>query len=65
MHRSVPELIAATGEPPAHHFIYDEQRSHLDWAMGGSAAPLDTAPGATRDALKSIECQVMDWADDT
>lgn len=59
------ELIAATGEPPAHHFIYDEQRSHLDWAMGGSAAPLDTAPGATRDALKSIECQVMDWADDT
>jgi dGTPase len=58
-------LIAATGEPPANHFIYDDQRTYLDWAMAGRDFPLDMPPGATRDRLKSIECQVMDWADDT
>ena len=58
-------LIAATGEPPVHHFIYDDQRTYLDWAMDGRDFPLDMPPGATRDRLKSIECQVMDWADDT
>ena len=33
--------------------------------MDGRDFPLDMPPGATRDRLKSIECQVMDWADDT
>ena len=33
--------------------------------MGGHPFPLDAPPGESRDLLKSIECQVMDWADDT
>jgi dGTPase len=59
------ELGAATGTPPAHHFLYDDQRGHLEWAMGGHGFPAALRPGVLRDACKSIECQVMDWADDT
>jgi len=33
--------------------------------MGGIDFPLELPPGKVRDAFKSIECQVMDWADDT
>ena len=59
------ELITATGHPPVHHFIYNDQQRFLEWAMGGHQFPIELPPGAVRDALKSIECQVMDWADDT
>jgi len=59
------ELTVATGAPPVHHFIYDDQRDHLAWAMDGQAFPLDMPTGPARDRFKSIECQVMDWADDT
>jgi len=59
------DLVAVTGEPPAHHFIYDDQHDHLAWAMDGQAFPPDMPTGPVRDQLKSIECQVMDWADDT
>ena len=59
------ELKTATGTEPEHHFIYDDQHAHLDWAMGGNDFPLELPPGDTRDKFKSIECQVMDWADDT
>lgn len=58
-------LQAATGSPPPNHFIYDDQQPHLDWAMGGHDFPPELPPGDTRDSCKSIECQVMDWADDT
>ena len=59
------ELTAAAGTPPQHHFLYDDQAGHLAWAMGGRAFPPQLTPGPLRDACKSIECQVMDWADDT
>ncbi len=59
------ELRTLHGTPPEHHFIYDDQQSHLDWAMGGFDFPLELPPGKARDSFKSIECQIMDWADDT
>lgn len=59
------ELVRAGGGPPKHHFIYDDQQGLLDWAMGGHDFPAELTPGAARDSFKSIECQVMDWADDT
>ena len=39
---------------PKNHFIYDEQESVLNWVQ-------ETGPGFE----KSLECQIMDWADDT
>ena len=59
------ELKTARGKPPEHHFLYDFQHSWLDWAMGGNDFPAEFPPGEARDSVKSIECQIMDWADDT
>lgn len=59
------ELRSAHGSVPDHHFLYDDQHHHLDWAMGGHDFPAEYPPGKPRDGFKSIECQVMDWADDT
>ena len=50
---------------PEHHFLYDFQYAWLDWAMAGNDFPAELTPGKERDSFKSIECQVMDWADDT
>ena len=50
---------------PEHHFVYDPQHRWIDWALGGQDFPLELPPGPARDAFRSIECQIMDWADDT
>ena len=55
----------ADGEAPENHFLYDFQHEWLDWAMGGNDFPAELPPGDSRDGFKSIECQIMDWADDT
>jgi len=52
-------------QPPEHHFLYDEQLALLDWAMGSHDFPPELTPGKQRNQFKSIECQIMDWADDT
>tara|TARA_R110002096_G_scaffold159011_6_gene324637 strand:- start:4306 stop:5664 length:1359 start_codon:yes stop_codon:yes gene_type:complete len=52
-------------ENPVNHFVYDEQAEYLDFAMGGRDFPPELTPGKPRDAFRSIECQIMDWADDT
>lgn len=57
--------LNASGTPPKNHFIYDSQISYLDWATDGIDFPSEFTPGKARDSFKSIECQVMDWADDT
>ena len=59
------ELKTSTGGLPEHHFLYDFQQQWLDWAMGGQDFPAEYPPGKERDSFKSIECQIMDWADDT
>jgi dGTPase len=55
----------AGGDSPKHHFLYDEQEYLRDFALGG---PAGTQACRERDDLnecKSLECQIMDWADDT
>ncbi|MEI6535671.1 MAG: hypothetical protein WCN98_10055, partial [Verrucomicrobiaceae bacterium] len=47
------------------HYLYDEQREFLEFVLGGKNFPAEFPPGKTRDAFSSIECQIMDWADDT
>ncbi|MEY5012977.1 MAG: dNTP triphosphohydrolase, partial [Verrucomicrobiota bacterium] len=59
------ELKTSLGHNPPNHFIYDDQQSQLDWVLAGHDFPLELPPGKARDSFKSIECQVMDWADDT
>ena len=59
------ELKSANGgEVPKNHFIYDQQDQYIDWVLEGRDFPVELSPGRQRDSFKSIECQIMDWADD-
>ncbi len=52
-------------QAPKNHFLYDEQVQFLDWVFDGVDFPIELTPGNSRDQFRSIECQIMDWADDT
>jgi dGTPase len=52
-------------DAPDNHFLYDGQQRCLDFVNGGAPFPDNLPPGPQRDARRSIECQIMDWADDT
>jgi dGTPase len=53
------------GESPKHHFLYDDQESHRDFALGGPASTQACRAVEELNRCKSLECQIMDWADDT
>lgn len=57
-------LLSETPAAP-NHFLYDQQEPWLDFTLAGNALPVELTPGKERNAFKSIECQIMDWADDT
>ncbi|HEY0792184.1 MAG TPA: dNTP triphosphohydrolase [Chthoniobacterales bacterium] len=44
-----------------HHFLYDEQQPYREFALAG--VDLASAPDLNR--FRSVECEIMDWADDT
>lgn len=50
---------------PENHFIYNEQESYRDFVFGGESIPSSYKEGDKLNHFKSIECQIMDWADDT
>jgi len=52
------EVCRQEGETPDHHFLYDEQASARAFIWGREVSIDEAWPG------KSIECQIMDWADD-
>ncbi len=47
------------------HFVYDTQDPWLKFVRDGKDFPEEYSPGKKRDSFRSIECQIMDWADDT
>jgi dGTPase len=49
--------------PPRNHFLYDPQVVYRDFVFGG-ATPASLAAGEALNHFKSVECQIMDWADD-
>ncbi len=55
------------GEVPdqRNHYLYADQAGILDFVTAGRPFPPDLTPGRARNAFRSIECQLMDWADDT
>ncbi len=50
--------------PPLNHFIYDTQSPVRDWVFGGAKIPGALMRGEALNDFKSVECQIMDWADD-
>ena len=49
---------------PDKHFLYDEQNGYLKYIFNKKKIPPELTPGSIRDDFRSIECQIMDWADD-
>lgn len=47
------------------HFLYADQAPLLDFVMAGRDFPEALVPGKARNGFRSIECRLMDWADDT
>ena len=50
--------------PPQNHFLYDPQVTVRSFVFGGAAIPAKLHGGEQLNAFKSVECQIMDWADD-
>ncbi|MBW8782279.1 MAG: dNTP triphosphohydrolase [Verrucomicrobia bacterium] len=56
LHREFPS-------PPVNHFLYDPQEVYRSFVFG-DAIPDGLRKGEGLNAFKSVECQIMDWADD-
>jgi dGTPase len=50
--------------PPPNHFLYDPQEAARDFVFGHAQIPAALHEGEKLNAFKSVECQIMDWADD-
>ncbi|HEY9249711.1 MAG TPA: dNTP triphosphohydrolase [Rariglobus sp.] len=50
--------------PPQNHFLYDPQATYREFVFGGAAIPAELHEGEALNKFKSVECQIMDWADD-
>ena len=59
------ELTASRKEIPKNHFIYDSQDCIRSWVWGVRLEELSDLEVGWLKGSKSIECQIMDWADDT
>jgi dGTPase len=59
------DWIAHSGKAPNNHFIYDDQAQWRAQIFGGAPAPQTLQTPSALNKFKSIECQIMDWADDT
>ncbi len=59
------KTLFSADENADNHFLYDEQKQELDFVFDGRDFPKDLEPGKVRNGFHSIECQIMDWADDT
>ena len=58
------KLYTEWASPPVNHFIYDTQEPIRDWVFGGVRIPGALMRGTNLNDFKSVECQIMDWADD-
>ncbi|MFH1496856.1 MAG: dGTP triphosphohydrolase [Verrucomicrobiota bacterium] len=58
------KLYGEFAEVPRNHFLYDPQAAYRDFVFGGAAIPAELHEGEALNGFKSVECQIMDWADD-
>jgi dGTPase len=63
LHGECCSLEASQTQYPDNHFLYDDQVDVRSFVFPDNA--LDGLSPEQLNSLKSIECQIMDWADDT
>jgi len=51
-------------EKPVSHFLYDSQETQRRFVFDGRKIPAQLHEGGELNMFKSVECQIMDWADD-
>jgi len=56
--------IGEFSAPPQNHFLYDSQEAERAFVFGGMEIPQELREAENLNAFKSVECQIMDWADD-
>ncbi len=52
-------------DKPENHFLYDNQKELVYFVFGVNKIPAKIQPPKILNNFRSIECQIMDWADDT
>ncbi len=50
-------------EQPLNHFLYNEQKKYVDFVFDSRTGDFNSPKEMNK--FRSIECQIMDWADDT
>ncbi len=58
------KLYGESAPYPKYHFIYDPQARYRDYVFAGGSIPAEISAGDGLNGFKSVECQIMDWADD-
>ncbi len=58
------KLFSEFPAPPHNHFLYDPQADVRQFVFGGADIPAELHAGEALNGFKSVECQIMDWADD-
>lgn len=58
------KLFAEFPTLPAHHFLYNPQAEVRAFVFAPASIPPELHAGETLNGFKSVECQIMDWADD-
>ena len=58
------KLFREFPSPPTKHFLYDPQERHREFVFGEVKIPAALHGGEKLNGFKSVECQIMDWADD-
>jgi dGTPase len=58
------KLFSEFQSPPKNHFLYDTQVDVRQYVFGTDRIDPELHEGEKLNAFKSVECQIMDWADD-
>jgi len=59
------QWLDANKKTPKNHFLYNEQAQILEWVFRGFDLQTEVSDCRERNQFRSIECQIMDWSDDT
>ena len=65
LHGEASKECAGQVQYPDNHFLYDEQVDHRQFIFGDRIDSQSLIHSGKINDFKSIECQIMDWADDT
>lgn len=50
---------------PENHFLYNDQKKYIEFVLGKKNYNREFSTPVELNKFRSIECQIMDWADDT